>query len=228
MRLHSLLMIIHLHIYYLLSLEPRGRQQGQSLATWNFKVSRKTAFFSLVWVYGGSVPPQTLMRMMTKAMMRMVTYKGVCVSVLLCAYFENLHFSVCEQVWECTFRYSRACVCDIHLELLDFPAPPCTPSSPLALSILCKWKCMAIFGESWCHKWFERWAYNCCSRFVWQSDKPWTAPVTDWDLLANTTKSKYSVSLIYLFYLTGYVYESCVWNANLYNNVFVGLNGIFC
>lgn len=51
--------------------------------------------------------------------------------------------------------------------------------TPPPFSILCKWKCKAIFGGSWCHKWFERRAYNCWSRFVWQSDKPWTAPVTD-------------------------------------------------
>lgn len=92
---------------------------------------------------------------------------------------------------------------------------PHTPLLPLVLPILCKWKFKAIFGESWCHKWFERWAYNCWSRFVWQSDKPWTAPVTDWDLLATTTEGKYSASikLLVCLFLTGPVGLLCVWAA---------------
>lgn len=130
MRPRSLLMIIHLHMYYSASAGPRGRRQGQSLVTWNFitclQINRKAALLSLVWVYGGSVPSQTLMRMMTKVMMRMVTYKEACACA--CALSKFAFFGVCTGVR--VYITVAESAYDIYKTLLDSPIPPYTPTPP--------------------------------------------------------------------------------------------------
>lgn len=105
-----------------------------------------------------------------------------CVCLCLCAaiIFRSFFFTLLMWILK-SVHYGRTECYMTCIRLALFPTPP-----------FCKWKCKAIFGESWCHKWFEQRAYNCWSRLVWQSDKPWRAPVADWDL-AKTTESEYFV-----------------------------------
>lgn len=73
--------------------------------------------------------------------------------------------------------------------------PPHPPPLPLPTvhvhTVLRKRTCTAIFGGSWCHKWFEQWVYNCWRRFLRQSGKHSTASPTDQDLV-NAQQQKVS------------------------------------
>lgn len=102
-----------------------------------------------------------------------------------------------ERRWSCSkwCIWKRKTLSHPHaplLLLLPSSSSSLSPSPCTSSPVLCKLRCTAIFEGGWCHKWFEQWAYNCWSRFVWQSGKLSTAPSTDQDP-ANAQQQNVSV-----------------------------------
>lgn len=167
---------------------PQGGCRGQSLVTSNFatclKVNRKTALVSPAGLMTGQSHHgqgrdgwRRWWWRWWREIKKKIKDARACSWV--CAQFAFYH--MCRSVNEGAANDAYG-TCEDPLTPSYTPAPP-----PLTSSLSSVNEHARLYLEgSWCHKWFERWAYNCWSRFVWQSDKLRTAPATHWDLQATS------------------------------------------